>query len=417
MTNGTTPAARLLFVIDNDFGALGTILYLLYRQPISTRATLLLPPRAYEMHEGRLPMASRPYRSLQDILDVVESESPDVVCLVSGYLFASSGLLTINALRKLVRTLRERGCKVATTDPYFGTFREIAKADLPARHGAIHRFVERYLVKLPAVYGLAARVVKFYNRKKLERDVYRVADILKDVTHFDPVRIDPLDAGVRRIPFFNPLYVRTEEELRANSAVVSALPDVSQGRPRWLFVLAKFDLEFQEKKYGKQGFVDIVVAKIRETIDNGRHATFIGPAGVTEALLTRFPGDTRVSLLPYCSFDEFERRLLDAEIAFYWQIFSTSAFLRLWNGLPVFFFDPGHNAHLLSSLHETGLKYFYLAGPPIYLDVERPLDATALIQPGIDFRQSARDIFERLARLPTPADMVNALRDTARRAP
>ena len=62
-----------------------------------------------------------------------------------------------------------------------------------------------------------------------------------------------------------------------------------------------------------------------------------------------------MSLLPYCSYEEFEQRLLDAEFVFYWQIFSTSTFLRLWNGLPVFFFDQGHNAHLLSPLQEAGL--------------------------------------------------------------
>ena len=418
MTNGTSPPAKALFVIDNDFGALGLIMYLLHRQPLAARATLLLPRRAYEMHDGRLKVATRPYESLQDILDVVRKESPEVVFLVSGYLFASSRLLKIEALRELVRALQQRGCKVATTDPYFGTFREVANADAPAGRGSILRFLELHPLRLAFAHALLLRLAKLHNRRKRQRDVRRVADILKDVTHVDPVRIATAQAdGAKRVSFFNPLYFRTAEQLRENTAMVSTLPGMSAATPRWLFVLSQFDLDLQEKEHGKQGFIEIVIGKIRETLDNGRHATFIGPAAVTQALSARFAGEERVDLLPFCHFEEFERRLLDAEVAFFWQIFSTSGVLRLWNGLPVFFFDPGHNAHLLSSLHETGLKYLYPAGPPSYLDVEKPLDAAALTHSDNGFRQSAQDVRERLARLPAPVEMVDAMRDDARQAP
>lgn len=389
-------------------------MYLLHRQPISARATLLLPRRAYELHGSQLPIASRPYRSLQDILDIVEIELPDVVCLFSGYLFASQGLLSIHALRKLIRTLRQRGCKVATSDPYLGTFRQVANADVPARPGVIHRFLDRRLIKLPRAHGLVAQLLNFLKSKRVERHVRRVADILKGVTHIYPVPMDPLQAGVARpISFFNPLYIRSQEELRRNSEAVSALSDRAMRRPRWLFVLAQFDLEFQEKRYGRQGFVDLVAGKIRQALDNGRHPTFIGPAAITEELSRHFPRDSGASFLPTCSFEEYQQRLLDAEIVFYWQILSTSAFFRLWNGLPVFFFDQGHNARLLRLLHEAGLKYYYLAGSPVYLDIEKPLDAATLAQLSIGFRQSAHDSCERLARLPTPEEMVSAIMDTA----
>src|SRR5688500_3212733 len=114
---------RLLFVIDNDYGGLGLVMYFLHGQPFASRATLLLPARAQELHKGRLPVAWRAYRSLRDILDAVEAESPDVVILVSGYLFHSQGVLKLAQTRELVRVLRQRGCVVATTDPYLGTFR------------------------------------------------------------------------------------------------------------------------------------------------------------------------------------------------------------------------------------------------------------------------------------------------------
>ena len=118
-------------------------------------------------------------------------------------------------------------------------------------------------------------------------------------------------------------------------------------------------------------------------------------------------------MLARCAFEEFEQRLLDAEIVFYWQIFSTSAFLRLWNGLPVFFFDPGHSSRFSRPMHEAGLKYYFMGGSPIYLDIEKPLDAAALAQLSAGFRQSADESRHRLARLPTPAEMVSAIVDPA----
>jgi hypothetical protein len=215
------------------------------------------------------------------------------------------------------------------------------------------------------------------------------------------------------VSFFNPLYIRTEEELRANAAAASALPGVDATRPRWLFVLAQFDLDYQQKKYGMQRFVEIVAGKLRETLDNGRHPVFIGPPAIIEELSLHFPPDSAVSLLARCAFGEFEQRLLDAEVVFYWQIFSTSAFLRLWNGLPVFFFDPGHSSRFSKALHDAGLKYYFMGGAPIYLEIGKPLDAAWLGQMGAAFRQSADDSRRRLAHLPAPAGMVSAIMSPA----
>ncbi len=96
-------------------------------------------------------------------------------------------------------------------------------------------------------------------------------------------------------------------------------------------------------------------------------------------------------------------------MVFYWQIFSTSAFLRLWHGLPVFFFDPGHSSRFSKPMHEAGLKYYFMGGAPIYLDIDKPLEAAALAPMGAVFRESAGESRRRLARLPTPAAMVASL--------
>jgi hypothetical protein len=409
MANEIPPASRLLFVIDNDFGALGTVMYLLHRQPLAARATVLLPRRAHELHQGGLPVATRPYESLQDILAVVEAEAPDVACLVSGYLLSRHNLLSYDELQRLIRTLRARGCRVATSDPYLGTFSEVAKASVLVRTGAFHRNLERYLRRVPRIRERVARLVELYSKRRLERHVRRVSEVLRDVTRIYPVPIDAPQGVARSISFFNPLYIRAPGELAANAANVAALPGMNAAKPRWLFVLAQFDLDYQEKKHGMKGFVAIVARKIREAAANGRHTTFIGPAAIIAELAPLFAGEPDVTLLATCAFDEFERRLLDAEVAFYWQIFSTSAFLRLWQGLPVFFFDPGHSSRFSKPMHEAGLKYYFMGGAPIYLDIDKPLDAAALAPMGAVFHESAAESRRRLARLPTPAAMVGSI--------
>jgi hypothetical protein len=363
----TTP--RLLFVLDNDYGGLGLVMYLLHGQPLAAGALLLLPPGAHELHAGALSVASRPYRSLPDILGAVEAHRPHAVVLVSGYLFPSQGLLKAGEVGALVEALRRRGCKVATTDPYLGTFRSLPGADLG------------WLEKL-----------------KLAVHVRRLGAILAGMPHIYPSPIEPDPGGTARHSFFNPLYIGERPSLSARS---------------WLFVLARFDLEWQERQHGREGFADRVARKVGETIASGREATFIGPAPIVEGLRRRFPEGQGVTLLTRCAYPEFERRLLEAEVAFYWQLFPTSAFMRLWNALPTFFFDRGHNARLLEPLYAAGLEHYYLGTKPAFLDIDRPLEASALLGMKPGFARSAQESLRRLERLPGPAEMVGALLNAA----
>jgi hypothetical protein len=226
--------------------------------------------------------------------------------------------------------------------------------------------------------------------------VRRVAAALEGLPHFYPVPM-PAEAGApRRFSFFNPRYIRD-------------LPGAAAATPRWLFVLAGFDLELQERRYGREGFAEIVAARLREAIGQGRDPTFIGPPDFVQALARRFEGDARVTLLAGCPWSEFERRLLEAEAAFYWQLFSTSSFLRLWNGLPVFFFDEGHNARLLPPMREAGLERYYMGVVPVHLDIEVPLDAARLLERRGEFRDAARRALRELAPLPDPPGMVEEI--------
>lgn len=370
MTSAESREARVLFVVDNDFGALGTVMYFLGGQALASRATILLPARAHALHAGGLGVASRPYKNLRDILDVVEGERFDVAFLFSGYLLAAQRILRISELGALVRALRSSGCRVATSDPYLGTFRDLPNAAHPPGNGPMR---------------LA------FLRARTWLHVRRVERILAGVTHIYPVGVEGMPAGPRRISFFNPPYVRSREA-RADPL-------------RWIFVLARFDLEYQEKTHGLQGFARQVEGKVREALASGRQATVVAPAALVEALAPRFAAERGVELVAECPFHEFERRVFEAEVAFYWQMFSTSAILRSWSGLPVFFFDAGHGARLVGPLHAAGLRYYYMGAQPAMLDIGDRLDAARLECAANGVRDAARERLARLARH-TPANEV-----------
>ena len=49
-----TDEARLLFVLDNDYGELTTAMFFLHGQALANRATVLLPPRLHTTNGGTL---------------------------------------------------------------------------------------------------------------------------------------------------------------------------------------------------------------------------------------------------------------------------------------------------------------------------------------------------------------------------
>ncbi len=406
MTAPNPPVPRLLFIVDNDFGALGVVMYLLHGQQLAARATVLLPRRAHELHGDGLAVPSRPYQSLRDILEVAGADPPDAVFLFSGYLLARQGLLSIRELGHLVRGLRRQGCAVATSDPFLGTFPRMADAPVALRTGAIPQALRRGVGHLPWLHDPLRRVLDLAADLRLRRHVRQVSEILADVHHVYPSAVGAMEGASPRLRFYNPAYIRGDPRV----------PDAGAEPPRWLFVLAQYDLHYQEERYGRERFVDLVASRLAEAIAAGKHPTFIGPAPMVEALSARFPADSGATLLGRCAFAEFDRRLFDAEVAFYWQIFSTSAFVRLWNGLPVFSFDAGHTAQFSTALREAGLEHYFMGESPRYLDIGQPLDAPAIAQSREAFRESARRAVARLARLPTPRAMTDTLIEAAPRA-
>src|SRR5262249_12115913 len=97
-----------------------TVKFLVLGQELASRATLLLPKGLYIHNVDAIPGRTEQYGSVDDILQVVERERPDIVFLVAGYLLCPHLQFTPEDLERLVALLRARGCRVVTADPFVG---------------------------------------------------------------------------------------------------------------------------------------------------------------------------------------------------------------------------------------------------------------------------------------------------------
>ena len=112
--------AKLLFIIDNDYGELTMAMFFLEGQELAKRATILLPPRLYATNGDGLGVRTLQYTAYADLTDAIVDESPDLVIIFSAYLLPVHGLLSLQSLVKLIFWLKARGCHVATYDPFWG---------------------------------------------------------------------------------------------------------------------------------------------------------------------------------------------------------------------------------------------------------------------------------------------------------
>jgi hypothetical protein len=387
MTARTHRDARPLFVLSKDYGELSMAMLFLQGQEFAGRSILMLPEPVYSTNKASLPAPVSPYRSLEDVLAVVASHEPDLVLLLSGYLFSNDGLLSPESLERLIRHLRDRGCAVLTSDPFVGLASRLTGAHIDARmllagKGPLTRWVTRL------GWSLLARDKKIMRRRSLD-----------DLVHLYPTWSAPRDAGddgVRRVSFFNPAILVPPED-----------PPVSRGR--WLYVLSSTDLEIQHRLWGAGAFTGLVLRILKRTLDRGRRPTLIAPSIVAERLSGEIPVAAGVELLSFCPYADFVSRLLEAEYVFYWNVFSCSLLVRLANERPVFFFDRGHLSRTIKPFYEVALSRHFGSWEPVYLDPERPLDLGELEELAGQQRTALSTIRKRWEASPSPTELLDQL--------
>jgi hypothetical protein len=324
--------AKVLIVVSQDYGELANAVQ--FGSGPGIDATVLLPARLAAANRGELSLRAAAYATVDDIVAAVDREAPGLVCLFSAYLYGVNGLLDPAALRSLLDALHRRGVVPATTDPFLGLLQSPGAAPFSERHPA---------------------------RAMLERHFRDVGACLAEVPHVYPVPPDP-PPSVPWVAYFNP--ARAEPP--------------SGRRDTWLFVIAQEDYGAQAGRMGRAAFESVLVDRLRDAVAAGRVPVLIAPDACTRALAATGRLPAQAVMVPFCSYAQFHELLLNAEYAFYWNVFTNSAAARLENGGAVFFFDNGHMAHAMPPLLALGMRTYYPHVVLPMLDVLERLDPAAL---------------------------------------
>ena len=161
--------------------------------------------------------------------------------------------------------------------------------------------------------------------------------------------------------------------------------------------------------HGHLAFHTVLLDRLKDAVCAGCQPVLLAPEPCLAALresATAIPG---AILLSFCPFDLFHALLLDAEYVFYWNIFSNSIILRVVNGLPLFSFNRGHLAPVVTGLAEKGLRCYYQGASPPYLDQRRPLSLDTLAPLALQQEQTLTVAREALCQGTHPEALVKSL--------
>lgn len=365
---------RLLLVMSNDYGELGNARYLLYGQDrLLANAEFLLPPKLYKRNPHIFGRATQVYDSIDGILALIDAQQPDVVCLFSGYLFAWDGLLTVDSVARIVDLAKTRGFQLVTSDPYLGL---LAKP-VPRITDAHDSF--------QTLFG-----------------------VLHEAAHFYPVPCHQLapSSKLRGVATFNAKLVRDLDH-REPPPLARVTGDAEP--PLWLFILGSNDYELQSAAMGRDWFISTLTEKLRNAREAGRRPVLLAPENCRQAVSRKWGPDCRqADLVSFCGYDEFTALLLNAEAAFYWNVVSNSMFHRVLNGLPNFFFDPGHLGRI-QSIYDLAVQNYFAGWEPVCLDTRQGLSLELLrIVEGVFQSQFAR-MRDQFRAAPSPPELISQL--------
>jgi len=339
---------RVLMIVSDDYGELSNAVCLALGSRFSTQ--LLLTEKLLALNPDVLPAPAQAYCDVGDVIRVAQDSRPDAAFLLSGYLYAAHGVLRPEDTQTLVAELGALGIVVATSDPFLGMMSDMRNLPLDA---------QKQQRTLLAALGAAGQT-------------------LQDVWHLYPVAPDG-QRPRRRAAFFNPrMLVSDGDRTTMRNGLALHLP-LDLDRPRWLFALAAEDYAVQLQLMGER-FHELLVERLEDAHRQQRQPVLIAPEACAEALRARVERFPSVLLLSFCNHGTFLGLLLEAEHAFYWNVFANSVPSRLSNRLPVCFFDTGHMARTLPQLLNTGLSTYYPGARLPLLDLAMPLVDAALAE-------------------------------------
>lgn len=369
---------KVLFVVSDDHGELSNAVWLLLG--CRFQAELLVTPKLHALNPGVLPAPARPYTSVQEVIEAAQRFRPDVAFLLSGYLYAANGIFDPDETRQLVEALRALPTRIVTSDPFLGLLSDVTSA-------------------LSSMDG---------NRQALTQRLRAAGAALKDEWHVYPVMPESQQPA-RRVAFFNSrMLVPESDRVALRNGLTARLP-LDPRRPRWLYVLASEDYTLQTALHGRDGFHALLVQRLEDAHRQGRQPVLVAPQACADAARAAGREIPGALLLSFCSHGMFLGLLLEAEYAFYWNVFANSVPSRLVNGLPVFFFDTGHMARSIPALLDLGLRSYYPGAQLPLLDIKRAIDRQVLARYAQGEVDSLAPAVQRLRAGPTPDQMLETV--------
>jgi len=403
--------ARLLFILDNDFGELTTIMYLVLGQAFFHDARILLSPRLYKTNHDALPGRVDMWISEEYLAKTIDTFQPNVVVFASGYLLPVHNLLSADALGRLCRQAQRNHAVVVTADPFLGLL-----SQWPSQ--SLHQLIS---IDIPENATPAVIAAKRAADAMLHTELSGAEKLLRAVPHLYPshTNMDGLmtaSTDSRNLSFFNDalLLPPTIAVIRPN---IGGNLSATKDRPHWMFLISQADYQTQAMFLGSMEFAKVVANLLTQTAQLGRHAIFLGPSQFIDLVKLVLPADDHIHLLPFCSFRHAMSLLLTAEYSYYWNIVSHSILLQLWNGRPVILFDRGHLVRAMPAIYERVIAWYYQGWEPPYLDPNEHLSFAALEEAVAPHAQLRMELMARFRRAPSPATVFNSLLDRCRAAP
>ena len=338
-----TAPLRVLVVVSNDYGELGSAMYFLRGLAAEASAVILLPQSLRHALPGRPDVHC--YASLADIRSHMDAERLDAVLLFSGYLLTVGRSRSLLASLRLLRLARARGLPVLTSDPFIGLIAGPASLDFASVIERGSAWARRL-----AGWRLGARMT-----------IMRWA--LRRAWHLYPAPLDGLPPSAHA--------ARALAYASAPSGPVAGAPGA-----RWIFVLSEIDYRMQ-LGHDAASFVPALAARLQEAIAFGKHPVVVAPRSLLDEVARHLPQEafTPVHQADYAAFME---ALLEAEYAFFWNYYSFSIIHRVLHERPVMFFAEGHMVRIVPALSDAGVRLFYAGWRPPLLRVGDPFDRSEL---------------------------------------
>ena len=189
MRHQSVSKTTLLFLISRDFGELSNAVS--FVQGYEFSSIFLLPQRLFKVNQDSLPGLIHSYSSIENIIQIIEQENPDIIFLFSGYLYVINQIFSLETLVELINYLKNKAHKVVTSDPFLGALFQITNLTFSEENPYQQLFIRHFS---------------------------QVSSILANIPHFYPIPFN-LPPGRKSFSFFNQNLIDASASIRLERTI------------------------------------------------------------------------------------------------------------------------------------------------------------------------------------------------------